>query len=428
MTGGQTSKGSDDTSRPVLGLMALFAGLMSSIPIYWFGELYASELILPLIALSLILLYGDKKIFSSWLVKGLLVAGFMTILGYVITDVSLGTKLEQLLKGWARIIFVLINAIALIIIAAHHRNSIWWFVIGIAIGGICYLYVQGVPWTIWKLGYGENISLLIIASTVLLPFRIAIVVLLALGLIHIGLDYRNLGAACLVVAAIVWSRVGSPEKVVNDFAHMSKLILLGMLTLFILVTALIVTQDEYADRRSESNAGRTAGILVSIDAIMDSPFIGYGSWTENTELARKLKKEVDRRTPAQNRKFASHGKNFRSHSQFLQSWVEAGILGVAFFLFYACILIWGFYRLAFTRALDRFTALYLYVVIVSLWHLLASPFGGEMRVHITLAIATLFMLTYEKTWRQDRGRETCVNGNKESNRIAGFHVLQRKNF
>jgi O-antigen ligase len=153
---------------------------------------------------------------------------------------------------------------------------------------------------------------------------------------------------------------------------------------------------ETAVRRQESNVGRYVGLMVAGRAIVDSPILGYGSWSGDRRYVEILNRELSS---------AAYGTGFRvekriesllPHSQVLQAWVEGGLLGALFFFFYGAQLLVGLRCLAFQHVPGRLTPLYLFFVVSGLWNLLASPFLGVHRVYIACAIATLALLSRER--------------------------------
>jgi O-antigen ligase len=160
------------------------------------------------------------------------------------------------------------------------------------------------------------------------------------------------------------------------------------------------SDEETLTRRSESNAGRAAGIEVGIIAVARSPIIGYGSWTENRELAELfLKKQREYGGDKQYRERA--GAFFSPHSQVLQAWVEGGILGAAFFAFLLYQVVRSARWTVKFRPLDSLTPLLLNFLLFGAWALLMSPFGSSRLAIATLA-AIVLMLRVEGTVAQPR--------------------------
>jgi O-antigen ligase len=212
------------------------------------------------------------------------------------------------------------------------------------------------------------------------------------GLINVILDYRSLGFFCFFVATVVWVKTGKHSTV-----QISKFVLPVCLSLLMLIVAYLGTQQSYADRRLASNEGRFAAYEVALKAISQSPLVGYGSWATNKEFS-----ELYLNLTGGNRSFASSERLaaqavIPSHSQILQSWVEGGILGTAFFAFLGYKLVMSIAFIVFERQYDSLLPLFLFNLLVSTWNLFASPFGGNHRIPIAIAVATICVLSYEKS-------------------------------
>jgi len=76
--------------------------------------------------------------------------------------------------------------------------------------------------------------------------------------------------------------------------------------------------------------GGRSEILVSAQAIMDSPILGHGSWAKNEEYAAMLN------YLRESMGYVAQGKHesglIPTHSHIFGAWVEAGILGAVFWL------------------------------------------------------------------------------------------------
>ena len=88
---------------------------------------------------------------------------------------------------------------------------------------------------------------------------------------------------------------------------------------------------------------------------------------------------------------------FRPHSQILQAWIEGGLLAAIFFIIFGYQLFIGVKETILNRKLDRFTALYTFLLLQSAWHLMMSPYAGHHRLMIALSIAILCSLKQERS-------------------------------
>lgn len=381
----------------LLGILVFLCGATASINLNLIGEVYTAELLLIPLGLGVLLIRGDNGVLSSRSFLLFLLFGVVTLSGYMITDLVIGTRPEQYLRGWGRVGLLISNVLLLMIIVGQGRRYLWWFILGMGIGGVVYLAGIGLPWGMWKLGYGERVSLIVLALACVLPRRLSLLLLVTFAILNIALDYRNLAAAFMLVAGILWIRSSGAMDHVRGIKGYLAIALAAGLAVTVLAIGFSMTADEYGGRRADSNVGRLAGIIVAAKAIADSPLIGYGSWSENEEYARMLQEEKMRRLDRDRaRRAPVYGvKVFRAHSQILQPWVEAGILGVAFFLYYAYRLVGAARIYILECPLDKMSAINLYFVILGAWHLVASPFGGDKRLLIAVVVSVIAALEFD---------------------------------
>jgi O-antigen ligase len=255
------------------------------------------------------------------------------------------------------------------------------------------LVVDGTPLEQWKLGYGDAITLLAVTLGGLAPARVSALLLAALGVLDIALDYRSLGACAVLVGAnLLW------RTMLRQSGRAGKLVALlagVVLAVVLIAAALQLTEPQYEMRRMESNLGRHARLEIALQAIADSPLIGYGSWAASEHYVQMIRREEERASVLLKRK-VSLGDSLMPHSQLLQAWVEGGVLAAAFFCFYGWCLLLALAWLVRRHRPGALTPLYLYTVYAALWNLAGSPFLGSMRVGIAMAIAAVCVLAREK--------------------------------
>ena len=385
---------------PPLGLAAVSAfctGLLAREHIAIVGQFYLAEMVLPLLAILLLMFGRARAVLTDRLFIGFALAGLVSLLGYLLSDLVAGTDATRALKGSGRVFILVVSGLSLIVLAAHDRRLPWWFLLGLAVGSMARLVLTGAALVAdWKLGWGHPLQILALAFGGAGPL-LAATASAGLGAVHILLDSRIQGVLAVVVAAILLGRArrGRPGP-----AAVRQLVLVGTLVLAFLGGAWLLlgaTADDYGERRTLSNTARFAGLEVGIEAIVASPFIGYGSWTENPEFAEQLRRTIRERTDFQSRRrsmYSSHDL-FRQHSQILQAWVEGGLLGAGFFFFYGYWLVRTLAQQVTRIRFDRYYAVYLYTTMAGLWHLLMSPFGGQARLDIAVAVAVIYLVTRE---------------------------------
>lgn len=372
-----------------LAILSLLCGGAGPIRLEAVGNLYLAELLLlPLLIITLVIKGGSTipRLGMFWV---FLIAGVASLVGYMISDLVVGTEPSQYLRGWGRVILLIVNCVALIALVSHGIRYLWCFVLGWGLVGIVYLLSTGVPLNVWKLGYGEYAGMVVVSVCSIFPRAFASFGMLTFGVINLLLDYRNLGAVSVIVAAAMWAASSSEQGQVRLVYRYIKLAITASVPVIIVSAILAVTLDEFGERRNISNVGRTASIVVSLKAIADSPIIGYGSWTQNEEYARLLRKEYRERLGAGNVNRMNYDSTFRAHSQILQSWIEGGVLGATFFIAYGFFLIKAGYRLIFSVPVNNYFPLLSYFILLGAWNLLASPFGGDQRLLVAVVAACI---------------------------------------
>lgn len=360
------------------------------------GTLYLSEILLPFIALLALVVKGSGALLKRFIFWVFLGAGFLTLVGYMLSDLYQGTEPAQYLRGWARVVVLITDFTALAILTASDRRNIWWMVLGLAIGGIIF----GLQAEIqnWKFTYGPPLILMMACIGHFLSRRLTSIGFIILGVLSVAFDSRIQAAVCLLVAAILWARWRRPDQPIKRFGQYWKVLIASGVVSVILVAGLVATQKEYGWRRTDSNAGRIASIQVALQAISESPLIGWGSWTVSENLAAKYRRESIKEG---NTSYMRRGEDvFLAHSQLLQAWVEGGILATAFFFVLGYQLIRALKYTALTRHMDTFTPILLYFILYGLWDLVASPFAGNHRVLIALTSALICMVVLEQSDRQ----------------------------
>lgn len=379
----------------LFGFFVFLVALPSTYTLNLVGELFLTELLLPILALLVIVL-GKSKIFSEKLFWYFFFAGISMMIGYMISDLVAGTSSEKYLRAWGRNFLLFIDFISLAIIVGSDRRLIWWFVLGFSSGVIGLLVIEQVPISYWKLGYGAPTILLTIIIGCFIPKRILMVSILAIGVISVFLDSRSLGAFCMLVAAVIFIRLNKPSTLKLKPMVVLRILITGVLALSLLLTILNVTQEDHGDRRNWSNIGRFAAIRISIEAIIESPIIGYGSWGEGTEkFADQLYDEIAADLINSGQSNYQKSTLFLSHSQILQAWMEGGVFAAIFFILFGYQLFKGLRITVFNRQLDYATPLYFYLLLQSFWHLIMSPYSGPHRITIALSIAVLCAIRME---------------------------------
>lgn len=387
--------GSIDLRIGWLALMSLACGIASARAVNLIGEFYLGELLLIQVALFVMLFGRDRSLLDISEFGVFVQTAVLMLAGYIISDIYRDTDPGQFLRGWARVIVLALDLMALAIVVARDRRNLWWFVLGMGIGGIVQLAVRGVPIMSapgWKFGYATPIAYLLACLCYFLPVKLACIAFAALGVWNIFMDFRILGAICLLIAAVLWVRASNPEGLTGF--QLLKLLSACMIAGAILAAGLYATEEEFGHRREGSNVGREAGIIVAVRGVVESPIVGYGSWPTDPRLVSLFQEQVAEE--GQGYGDSARVQVFTAHSQALQAWIEGGVLAAMFFIYYGLRLVATNFHVSLQRRPDGYLPIFLLFLTYDLWHLFMSPFSGPTRLPIAVGIAVICMVALER--------------------------------
>jgi len=381
-----------------LALLCCVAGALSQLKVQMIGEVYLTELMLPVLALIAFAAGGARGLFRQRVFWALALAGVVTLAGYVVSDLVRDTMAAQYLRGWGRVGLVVSGFVSAAVLVANDRRNLWWLVSGMGVCGVLYLrFVEHMPVSLWKFGYGVPMIMAMAAGAHFLPRRLTIAGFVVVALVSIQYDSRIYGAVCLGIASVLWARSARPALALTGLRRLWRLALPLSVAAVVLLYLLVWTESAWhAARHESSDFGRSVGLTVGVEAIKRSPLIGYGSWTNDRELSGLAARAYEDK--AGYRVFGDDVL-FVAHSQIVQAWMEGGVLGAAFFIVYGIWLVRSLKYAALDRALDSMTPVFLALLMFALWDLIMSPFSAPHRVPIVLACASLVALALERSGR-----------------------------
>lgn len=310
----------------------------------------------------------------------------ITYTGYLLSDLYRNNAPSDFMRGWARLFFLGIDLLVATMLVSVRRSNLWLLAIGYGFGGALLLLAQGLPLAQWKLGYAEPVTLGFIALSCLIKrTNIRGLALLGLGMINVLWDYRSLAAFCVVAAVIGWLNQwsqGGRVKVVRGVVLVTVLaVLVGI--------GYYASQGSFAQRRQASNTIRLSSAMVGFSAILESPLIGYGSWGRDTRFAKLYADIQFRMNKSQESPLYDFDlirlATIPAHSQFLDAWIEGGLLGITFMVCYLMILLRGLRALIAIQDPSPTITLLGFFMIWGLWALFMSPFKGLTRMDTTMA-------------------------------------------
>lgn len=366
--------------------LVFIAGALTAWKLELVGLLFVGELALALVAAWAIAAnIANSRFWDRGLVLALVCLG-VTLLGYVLADLINRTGSSNLLRGWARIGFLATDIIAIHYLCRKKTLNLLMLCLGLSAGLVLtvsatdlvkdYKLVLALPITLTALCFGTLLNGR--ARYLVVSFALT-----GVGILHVLMDYRSLGAVCLLSGAIVFAKTTERSRLRGLCALLYFAILLtGAVTFFYSYT---ITSSAYVQRRQTSDSWRLASAAAALDAIRRAPFLGYGSWATNSRVSSMFDASF---AEVSGHRQPVRGKlDMPGHSQFLQAWYEAGILGLAFFVYFTYSLFRTLWICVFRMRLDPLIPLAIFYSWISLYNVAFSPFAGEHRLHLAISVA-----------------------------------------
>jgi hypothetical protein len=355
-------------------------------------------LLFPL--LPVLLLARGKRAFNHQFLPFYLATGAW-VLGTVIADTYNGIGGYNWLKGLARVVFFLLDfmALAIWIDGKTRRMVVFALSIAVVLFGSAWAY-RGSFTVQWKFGMAQSVGIvaLLICSYFYVQRRYGRCVLIFLILAGLSLanGFRSQLAVLFISAALILPlsekarRSGSPGEQ-NLFKVFVVLALAGgaayAANTVIQYAAKKGFFDESTQAKFEQQAQGDYGVLfggrpetlVAIQAIRDSPIIGHGSFAYGEKYV-EMKQDI----------MYEHGYSdsddpevlfyptIPTHSHLTLAWVEGGIFGGICWIYIFILTLRALVRLVSLH--PPLAPLYSYLLIGFLWDILYSPFGSINRI------------------------------------------------
>lgn len=338
---------------------------------------------------------------------------FVWLLSLMLTDIYRGTEFGQYSRGWANIAFFILNYAAMrAVTRGSAKNSIYFMLLILVCAAIKFYFgtgniiKTGILIIDWRFGYGIAFTAAVLVFIAHLNSRAVASrsnFFLAFGVsaLNLFMNARSLFGQSAMAAIIGFIATGDRKlrlkpstflplavlgvaaglAVVEVYSYTAKSGLLG-----------IEAQAKY-ERQAENDLGLLLGgrteLLGSLDAIADSPVIGYGSYARDRTYAllRLIRLQQARIVPTS---LDLKSDRIPTHSFLFGAWVEAGILGAVFW-------VWVLYVTIKCIILsienpNPFTAFVVFVGLLLAWDILFSPFGLDRRIVIP-AMLNLILVT-----------------------------------
>ena len=319
---------------------------------------------------------------------------FVGLASYIVSDLWWQSTPDDMIRGWLRMIFLFLDMAAFALLFGGDSRSFVLFQVGTCFSVLPTLLTGPQFGDYWKFGFAYPVTILVlIAVPRFFGFWASVVGCLGLGFLHSLLEFRSLGAGCTLLGLTLVART-IPLR-------LRKLLFIFclLLTFVTLPWALDKILTDTSGRATRSNVERSAMLQAAWEGFLTSPLIGNGSWFSRSSvwdifLIIRSTKEHEAGGGLQ---FDS--RNFEGaaiHSQILTALAEGGVFGATFFLFYGALMLWGIWFLLTDAFWNWLIPIRLFILILSFWAFLMSPFSGVARVWISLTLVLILTLLEER--------------------------------
>ena len=381
------------------------------------GEIYVSELISIFICLTLF-----KKNF--YLIKDYLsiffLLTFVFLFSQVISDLYMNTPSKDFLRGWANILFFIINTTAILIVIKNRFENIYIFSIGLVSGILLTffinpnIYAQGGQY--WKFGIGYGLTFLIALITTKISFtkqNLKIIIFFILCAVNFYMGFRSLAGVCFLVFLLLFINKFNFVKIFfkNSKPDSYKIIILFFIILLFVyllnyIYTFLATNNYLGDIealrfRNQSGffgilVGGRQELLMYFYTISKSPLIGYGSWPNNPFYDELLSDLLVKYGYLNAIVHNYSGEKLPIHSHIFGAWVTAGIFGT---------FIWVWLLIKIFKALiiifknnNNWLAYFTLVCIWFSWDIFFSTFKGDGRFYGAYFVYLILFMNNNKNF------------------------------
>ena len=383
-------------------LAAFLIGLVRSWTIQLVGAMPVGELILLAVVGHAILWVALTSRLPAPLPAPRLLAIFalcqgLALVSYIVTDLWRESAPVDMIRGWLRMVFVLIDLGGLALLLGATERTFAFIQLGASFSFLQLLITPPTFGEYWKFGFAYPVTtFVLLLAPRLLGYWAAPLSCLAVGVLNAFMDFRSLGAICIGIGGLLAIRA-LPKSARKAFMTAGAI---GVLAL-----SPWIFQKMFADtggRADRSNVERLSMLSAAWEGFVESPLIGQGSWFSRSDLMDNFLLIRIEKAHA-----AGGGMQFKDddfegisiHSQILVTLAEGGIFGGLFFFAYGLGIIWAMWFALSDAAWHWTLPSRVFILATSFWDFWMSPFSGPVRVNIALT-ALLIALFWRERARQ----------------------------
>lgn len=381
---------------------AFLIGLVRSWTIQLVGAMPVGELIILAVVGHAILWVAltsrlPSPLPSPRLLAVLAFCQVLALISYIITDLWRESAPVDMIRGWLRMVFVLIDLGGLALLLGATERAFAFLQLGASFSFLQLLITPPTFGEYWKFGFAYPVTtFVLLLAPRFFGYWAGVLGCVALGLLNAFMDFRSLGAICIGIGALLAIR--ALPKIARK-----GLMIVGALG--VLALSPLIFDKMFADtggRADRSNVERLSMLAAAWEGFVESPLIGQGSWFSKSDLMDNFLLIRSDKAHA-----AGGGMQFKDddfegiaiHSQLLVTLAEGGIFGGLFFFVYGFCIIWAMWFALGDAAWHWMLPSRVFILATSFWDLWMSPFSGPVRVNIALT-AILIALFWRERSRQ----------------------------
>lgn len=395
-------------------IFILAVGLSCTFNVHLVGDLPVAEILL-LAALPFLIVARGSRISRPRmrLIFSLLV---LWLFNQVVTDIWRHTRSIDWMRGDANLIFFGIDLLALCTLISENQRRQVLFLLGYCVGSLLSVRFQPSKEALdapWKFGYapGTNTLIALVACYFFARRHYAATGILLGGIIAVNLtqNFRspvlNILVAIALILPVIPQRIGRLTILPRRGSLANVLVILGLATIGASTALWLVrfaTESGYLKEEAvlknkeeqQSAGGLLLGgrpeILVSSQAVLDSPILGYGSWAKNykyVEMLSDIQSKWGIQVDLDYTEELLQGL-IPTHSHLMGAWVQAGILGAVFWFYMLWLVVRGLIRLSVLR--PPLAPILAFMLTSFLFDILFSPFASTRRLTEGFLVVILF--------------------------------------
>ena len=421
-------------------ILCFIAPLTVAIKLDLAGGLFLAEIVIPCVAA--IVAFRRRGSSADKLMFLVVKLGLVYLAALIFSDIWNGSSFDQLSRGWARLCVFLLNLVSIYLLLDNQRIRLIAFTMGLVAGRVLLTYLSLDENLLnWKLGFAKPAALTLILFCVgLYRYRrnlgkLSPIFLFCLGIYNLLMDFRSLAAVLIATAVVLLASDfrKSQNRRERQFSTQSFAAMIGCFIVASFGTYEIYVYAAKSDWLGERAAGKfksqvegtdlpllVAGrneLLVSIEAILDAPLLGHGSWPENRYYAEKISHLRYHYRLSDGRPDPTSDL-IPMHSHLFGGWIEAGLAGGVFWALALYLIGRSTTRSYLGRSSMR--PLYVYCSLLLAWDILFSPFSGFRRLETAylLVVSARGLLERRKITKRLMSRKYGINLRKSDARKA----------